>query len=594
MQTLKPLLGLSLFCLLANTSPAQVLVKTQTGVAAGDELGVAVSGLDDVDADGYDDYIVSCLSCNGNQGRVFVYSGKTGAVIHTLSDPSENFGRSVASTQDMDGDGIREVLVSAPLSTCCSGGSTKGRIIVFSGKTGIRYHDILGESTMHLGYALAGLDDINGDGRGEILAGAPNYALDSGKVRIYSGAPGAPILADINGPWNACGCVDNETELGTSVAAVGDVNADGVPDFAAGGPEWSPTSAANDQRRGLVYVYSGATKQLLFQILGSVAWQRLGYSVAGAGDINGDGRDDVAVGIPYWDANETAATKLTGQGRVQIFSGVNGTLLRTINGDWDGQFFASSLANLGDIDGDGFDDLGVGMSGIGWFRAHSGKDGATLFTFYGNGQPGDKFGFSVAGAGDVNGDARLDVIVGSPQFDNGATNAVGNAKVFTLFPEGVSNFGTGTSAPATPGGCLGENAVTATGSPRVGQSFQLACHNAPVRNQFFWMFASHPSRSPNYFPMGNGILFHLDLAGAFWTIASFPSVATCDGRVLFTIPIPDMPELGGQTIYTQGLPYWDYTGVSISCPLGVAAPNCPAVGALKLSSTKGMSFTILP
>ncbi|MBI3811090.1 MAG: FG-GAP repeat protein [Nitrospirae bacterium] len=122
-------------------------------------------------------------------------------------------------------------------------------------------------------------------------------------------------------------------------AVLGDVNGDGVPDVIVGSPHNSPNGVSD---AGSVYVYSGSNGSLIFKINGLVAGAELGTSVALIGDINGDGREDFAAGAPR-----------QGGGAVYVFSGATGQVLYTIVNGLSNDNFGFSVSSAGDIDGDG-------------------------------------------------------------------------------------------------------------------------------------------------------------------------------------------------------------------------------------------------
>jgi uncharacterized protein YciU (UPF0263 family) len=156
----------------------------------------------------------------------------------------------------------------------------------------------------------------------------------------------------------------------------------------------------------------------------------LGGSVSGAGDVNGDGYVDVIVGAVYDDK------KGSNSGSAPVFSGKDGRILYTFNGDSAGDLFGASVSGSGDVNNDGFADVIVGAEGddnkatdSGSARVFSGKDGSILHTFNGD-RTYDGLGTSVSGAGDINNDGFADVIVGASRDDNNGVDS-GSARVFS-------------------------------------------------------------------------------------------------------------------------------------------------------------------
>ncbi len=271
------------------------------------------------------------------------------------------------------------------------------------------------------GQAVSGAGDVNGDGFDDLIVGAPfddNNGDGSGSARVFSGATGA-ILYTRNG-----GSVADQ--FGSSVSGAGDVNGDGFDDLIVG--------ASGDENNGFnsgsARVFSGATGAILYTRNGDSAGDEFGASVSGAGDVNGDGFDDLIVGAPF-DANNGFTS-----GSARVFSGANGAILYTFNGDSAGDNLGYAVSGAGDVNGDGFDDLIVGAyqddnngSASGSARVFSGATGAILYTFNGDAAD-DLFGYSVSGAGDVNGDGFDDLVAGAP-FDDDNGDASGSARVFS-------------------------------------------------------------------------------------------------------------------------------------------------------------------
>ena len=186
--------------------------------------------------------------------------------------------------------------------------------------------------------------------------------------------------------------------FGRSVASVGDVDGDGFGDIAVG----DPRDASNGTRSGRVGVYSGATGSLLFAHLGD-AESQLGTSVRGAGDVDADGRPDIVVG-----ARMATTANGTETGLIRIYSGATGGLLHEIPGVDPFRGLGRAVDGVGDLDGDGFDDVVASQAGA--VFAFSGRTGGVLRSWVSTFTFGER---SIAAAGDVDGDGVNDVIVGA-------------------------------------------------------------------------------------------------------------------------------------------------------------------------------------
>ncbi|MBN1212457.1 MAG: FG-GAP repeat protein [candidate division Zixibacteria bacterium] len=258
----------------------------------------------------------------------------------------------------------------------------------------------------HFGMAVAGIDDVDDDGVGDFLVGAfTNDAAedDAGRVYLYSGVDGYLIRT-----FSGHGV--NE-EFGYAVADAGDVDSDGYPDIAVG----APTSEVEGPALGKVYVYSGQNGALLYEFDGERHQDQFGISVAGAGDVNNDGFDDVIVGAIFYDNDADSAA-----GRAYVFSGADGATLLVFDGEDKYNRFGFAVAGAGDINRDGYDDVIVGApynsaNGNKAGRAYvfSGVDGSKLYHFTGLTSDG-YHGYAVTGVGDVNKDGYPDVMVGAP------------------------------------------------------------------------------------------------------------------------------------------------------------------------------------
>ena len=271
------------------------------------------------------------------------------------------------------------------------------------------------------GASVSGAGDVNGDGFADFIVGAPNddnNGLESGSARVFSGVDGS-VLYDFDGE-------SADDLFGGSVSGAGDVNGDGFADLIVG----VVTDDNNGEDSGSARVFSGVDGSVLYTFDGDSASDQFGFSVSGAGDVNGDGFADFVVGAPNDDNNGLES------GSARVFSGVDGSVLYTFDGDSADDLFGVAVSGAGDVNGDGFADLIVGVVTDGSFgfgpgsaRVFSGVDGSVLYNFDGDSIL-DGFGLSVSGAGDVNGDGFADLIVGAANDGNNGFSS-GSARVLS-------------------------------------------------------------------------------------------------------------------------------------------------------------------
>jgi len=393
--------------LAAPQSPAQTLHWARNGASSLDEFGTAVAGAGDVDGDGIDDVIVGAYRADAGSitpGRATVHSGRDGSVLLSLvgRNNDEWFGHAVGAAGDVDGDGFGDVYVSAPNRAAGTAGLA-GCVTLFSGRDGHEFLTWSGGSVERLGWSVANLGDVDGDGRDEFVLGGPRWSgrgSDRGRVHLVSAAGGAERLVlegEMAGDW-----------FGVSVAACGDFDGDGAPDFAVGADRRDLAGA--DQGRAYVHALDG---RRLATFDGAAANDRFGATLAGVGDFDGDGRGDLLVGAPQHDAAGLNA------GRASLFGASGPAALLDLDGDAAGDSFGSALAAIGDFDGDSIGDFAVGAwandeagGSAGKVIVYAGATGAELFSLLGAAAT-ERFGVSVAGAGDVDGSGCADLIVGA-------------------------------------------------------------------------------------------------------------------------------------------------------------------------------------
>ncbi|MCO6431569.1 MAG: FG-GAP repeat protein [Deltaproteobacteria bacterium] len=397
----------------------------------GDQLGHMVAAAGDVNGDGFPDYMASVTqdisSSSFGRPALKIFSGKNNSVIDTIIgqeilSPLDSFAQRFASLGDIDGDRKAEIVVTSQHDDFRS--AYYGEVLVYSlSPLILRYRLVSPENRKdRFSESLAVMDDLNGDGIAEIVIGAPDAHSGSseynGRVYIVSGSNGA-LLGTLEVPPE----LDEfgftlYSFFGENIFAPGDITGDGVPDLIV--------SAIGDV--DTIFVYSGALIRS-----GAADARVAGFEVEARHTDFGE----AAIGLR--DSKNPAVRKFaisrprsfeSISGEVYIVSlvqaspplyAVEKTLISTIPGK---NGFGKSLANVGDIDGDGHDDLmaGAWLGSIpgatlgvqsGYVQIFSGRDYKLLFTLTG-GTTGAHYGASVAYVGDANQDSFPDLIIGAP------------------------------------------------------------------------------------------------------------------------------------------------------------------------------------
>jgi FG-GAP repeat protein/VCBS repeat protein len=401
-----------LFASGSDDARGQTVVATDYGTNQSESLGCAVAYGPDLDGDGFGELAVGANGNNNSTGSVFVLSGRTFSTLTQIDGVVAfgAFGSRVCWCGDLDGDGLSDLAVAAPVP------SGHGHVRLYSSATWTLIRQLSKSGLVQFGMTIAYVGDVDGDGIDDQLIGGrvSTYPSNPGSATLFAGKDGSVLqnFGGSAGDW-----------LGDSLAAVGDVNGDGVPDFAIGSPGADQTPY--QEFSGAIDLHSGKDGSLLWRRYGN--WSTyydsyfvlhydgdsLGRAMVPAADFNGDGIVDLLVaagGAPNLPAY------------VKILSGADGTDLLAGSG---AVYPAIALAALDDYDGDGLPELAAG--GSPYVVILSSRDGKELWR---TDAVGASYVASIARTGDVDGDGRNDFALGIFGDDTYALDA-GRAELRT-------------------------------------------------------------------------------------------------------------------------------------------------------------------
>lgn len=383
------------------------------------QYAACVRAVGDCDLDGSTDIIVGSYQAKKGKGRAVVFSGKTGKQLFSIQGRNAGalFALTVGSAGDADNDGAADFMIGAPLDEVR--GKRVGVVRVYSGRTGKILFELSGKDDgERYGFALNNAGDVNQDGFGDFIIGAPGARLNKssspGAARVYSGKD-ASLLFEWYGEKDG-------DEFGATVDRAGDCDADGKTDLFVGA------------RAGYARVYAGRKGKTLHELDPDAKERNARYAwcVRTAGDVNQDGAADLIVGIPW--GKEIAARVHSGKKKAKVLHEIE----RDTRSGTEGFSLGVAVDSAGDVNADGFDDFMVADPGFpvilrdvsgellpelhqrirekvarpGRVVIYDGHKAKELLTLKGT-ERDDLFGVSISPAGDVDQDGAGDVVIAS-------------------------------------------------------------------------------------------------------------------------------------------------------------------------------------
>lgn len=427
--------GLVYVYLGSATGVASTATPTLRGDNAHAYFGEDVAGAGDVNGDGYDDVVVGERGYLG--GRALVYLGSASGLASTASTTLTTssysaLGTAVEPVGDVNGDGYADIAVGAPFESF-STGSVSVYLGSSTGLSSVATQSLVGENRYdEFGATLLGGFDVNGDGAPDLLVGATAYSGGSGSLYLFEG-DGSAFDSTIAQQWYG----ENSLDLYSASLGAADMDGDGYDDLVIGAMNYSEGGLS----LGRVYYYPGSATgpaaSASLTLTGSSSVHDVGTTVTRAGDLNGDGFDDLLIPSLADEYSVSSAYVFFGSP-----AGPSVTADITLTGASVGDAFAGAAAGLGDVNADGYDDIAISASATSsntgrvyvYLGSASGPS-TTADTTLSGPSSDSYFGEGLASAGDVNGDGYADMLVSAPGYNS----ATGQAYLYHGSPTGFGS-----------------------------------------------------------------------------------------------------------------------------------------------------------